>query len=164
MQPGAQRVVRLDAPPQAFAVARRPDRREHELLDVDVAVGVGAAVQHVEERHRQHVRVDAADVAVERELEFVGRCLRDRERHAEDGVGAESRLAVGAVERDELVVEQPLVGGFHAHDQVGDLAVHVGDGRAHALSAVALAAVAELDGFVHAGARPTRHDGAAPRS
>jgi hypothetical protein len=132
---------------------------EHELLEVDVAVGVRAAVEHVHERHRQHVRVGAAHVAVQRQAGVVGGGLRDRERHPEDGVGAEARLGVGAVEGDELVVEEPLVGGVEADDEVGDPAVHVVDGSAHALAPVPGAAVAQLHGLVRAGARPAGHDG-----
>ena len=148
----------------AFGEARRADRREHELLHVDVGVGVRAAVEHVHERHRQHVRVRAADVAVQREIGFVGGGLRRGQRHAEDGVGPEARLAVGAVERDQLVVEQALVGGVEADDGVGDLAVDVLDRGAHALAAVALAAVAQLVRLVRAGARAARDDGPAPRA
>ena len=164
MQQRLERVVRLGAPAQRLGEARRADRREHELLHVDVGVGVRAAVEHVHERHRQHVRVGAADVAVQRELGLVGRRLRRGERHAEDRVGAEAALVVGAVEGDELVVEEALVGGVEADDGVGDLGVDVLDRGAHALAAVALAAVAQLDGLVGAGAGAARHDGPAARA
>ena len=49
-------------------------------------------------------------------------------------------------------------------DRVGDLGVHVLDRAADALAAEALAAVAQLDGLVRAGARAARHDGAAGRA
>ena len=45
-------------------------------------------------------RRGAADIAVERQPVGGGRGLGDRERHAEDGVGAEPRLVRRAVERD----------------------------------------------------------------
>ena len=139
--------------------ARRTDRREHELLDVDVGVGVRAAVEHVHERHRaargrsRRRRSGRAGARPRRPA-----ALADRERHAEDGVGAEAPLAVGAVERRELVVEQALVGAVEPHDRVGDLAVHVVDRGAHALAAVALAAVAQLVRLVRAGAGAARDD------
>jgi enolase len=60
------------------------------------------------------VRVRTADVAVEGQLGLVGRGLRRRQRHAEDRVGAEAALAVGAVEGHQLVVEEPLVGRVEA--------------------------------------------------
>ena len=157
-------MVGLDAPAQRLGEARRTDGREHELLHVDVRVGVRAAVEHVHERHRQHVRVGAADVAVQRELGFVGGGLRGGERDAEDRVGAEATLAVGAVEGDELVVEEALIGRVEAHDGVGDLGVHVLDRGANALAAVALAAVAQLVRLVGTGAGAAGHDGAATRA
>ena len=48
--------------------------------------------------------------------------------------------------------------------RVGDLAVHVLDRLAHALAAVAIAAVAQLVGLVRAGAGAARHDGPPPRA
>ena len=164
LQQRLERVVRLDPPPQRLGEARGADRGEHELLHVDVGVGVRAAVEHVHERHRQHVRVGAAHVAVERQLGLVGRGLRRGQRHAEDGVGAEAALAVGAVEGQQLVVEEALVGGVEADHGVGDLGVHVLDRGAHALAAVALAAVTQLVRLVGAGAGAARDDGPAARS
>jgi hypothetical protein len=157
-------VIGLDAPAQRLAEARGTDRREHELLHVDVGVGVRAAVEDVHERHRQHVGVRTAHVAVQRELGFVGRGLGRRQRHAQDRVGTEATLAVGAVEGHQLVVEEPLVGGVEADHCVGDLGVDVFHGLAHALAAVAVAAVAQLVRLVGAGAGAARHDGAPARA
>ena len=109
VQQRLQVVVRLDRPAQALAERRRADRHEHELLDVDVVVGVGAAVEHVEHRHRQHVGAGAADVAPQRQVELVGGGPGDGQRHAEDGVGAEPRLGVGAVEVEQGGVDGALV-------------------------------------------------------
>ena len=52
---------------RASAKRRRADRHDHELLEVDLVVGVRAAVQHVHHRHGQHVRRLAAEVAPERQ-------------------------------------------------------------------------------------------------
>ena len=67
LQHRLQRVVGLGAPAQRLAEGRRADRGDHELLDVDVAVGVRAAVEDVHHRHREQVRVRAADVAEQRQ-------------------------------------------------------------------------------------------------
>ena len=48
-----------------------------------------AAVEDVHHRHRQHVRVRAADVAEQRQVGGVGGGVGDGERDAEDRVGAE---------------------------------------------------------------------------
>ena len=105
MQDRLEHVVGLGAPAQRLAERRRADRHDHELLQVDVVVGVRAAVEDVHHRHRQHVGVDAAEVAVERQLELVGRGLGHGQRHAEDGVGAEPGLVVGAVEVAQHAVD-----------------------------------------------------------
>ncbi len=106
--------------------------------------------------------VRAADVAVERDLELVGRRLGDGEADAEDRVGAQAALVVGAVEVAERGVDQPLLEGLLAEEHLGDLAVDVADRLLHALAAVALSAVAQLDRLVFAGRRPARHGGTAP--
>ena len=85
-----ERVVGLGAPSQRLSVRRRADRHDHELLQVDVVVGVRAAVEDVHHRHGQHVGVGAADVAVQRELELVGRRLGRRPATPRGGVGAEA--------------------------------------------------------------------------
>ena len=119
---------------------------------------MGAAVEHVHERHREDVRVRAPDVAVQGQLGVLGRGVGGGERDAEDGVGPEPGLAVGAVEGDQLVVEEALVGAVEPDHGVGDLAVDVLDRGADALAAVAVAAVAELVGLVGAGAGAARDD------
>ena len=60
--------------------------------------------------------VRAADIAVERQAGGLRRRLGDRERDAEDGVGAELRLVGRAVERDHRLVDLDLVFGLEAGD------------------------------------------------
>ena len=49
---------RLGAVAQRLGETRRANRHDHELLEVDVVVGVLAAVDDVHHRHRQRVRAD----------------------------------------------------------------------------------------------------------
>src|SRR5262249_12479210 len=98
------------------------------------------------------------DVAVQRQVGFLRRRVGAGERDAQDGVGPEPGLAVGAVERDQLVVEQALVGAVEPHHGIGDLAGDVLDRGADALAAVAVAAGAALVGLVGAGAGAARDD------
>ena len=72
-------MVDLGAHAQRFIERARADRRDHELLDVDVGVGVCAAVEDVHHRHRQQVRVRPADIAEQRELARVRSRLCNRE-------------------------------------------------------------------------------------
>ena len=66
-----------------------------------------------------------------------------------------------AVEVDQQQVDAALVERLHPLEGVADLVVDVRDGAGHALAAVAVAAVAELDGLELAGGRAGRDDGAA---
>jgi hypothetical protein len=155
-------VEHLGAVAQRLAEARRAERHQHELLQVDLVVRVRAAVDHVHQRHRQLHLARAAEVAVERKRRLLGRGLGDRAGDGEDRVGAEARLVVGAVERDQRLVDEALLGGVEPQDRLADLGVDVLD-RAHdALAEVALrVAVAQLDRFLRARRRAGRHGRAA---
>ncbi len=163
-----QRVEDLGADAQALGEAARPGRHDHELLEVDRVVGVGAAVEHVHHRHRQQRRLLAAvelrQVAEERLAgEHRGR-LRRGQRDAEDRVGAEAALVGGAVELDHLRVEPALVGRVEPCKRRGDLAVDVGDRLRDALAGPGLAAVAQLDRLELAGRGAGGHRGQAARA
>ena len=110
-----------------------------------------AAIDDVHHRHRQHLRLRAADIAIERKARAFRRRLRDRQRHAEDRVRAEALLVRRAVERAHHAIEPRLVFRVHAAERVEDLAVHRGDGFLDALAAIALAAVAQFHRFMRAG-------------
>ena len=87
------------------------DGHDHEFLEVDLVVGVLAAVDDVGHRHRQDAGVGAAEVAVERQAVGGGGGLGGGQADAEDGVGAELALVRGAVGGDHGAVEPDLVGG-----------------------------------------------------
>ena len=56
-----------DAAAHRLGQRRRADRHDHEFLEVDRVVGMLAAVDDVHHRHRQDMRRDAADIAIERQ-------------------------------------------------------------------------------------------------
>ena len=157
-------MVDLDARPQAVGEGVEAARDDHELLDVDRVVGVGAAVQDVEHGYRQQRGGRAAEIGVERQAGEVGRRLGHRQRHAENGVGAEPALAGGAVELDESAVDEHLVPRVHALDGAGDLVMDVVDRLGNALAEETVAAVAQLQGLARAGGRAGRHHGATQRA
>ena len=123
-----------------------------------------AAVDHVHHRHGQHVGVGPADVPVERHVEFDRGRLGDGEAGAEDRVGAELRLVVGAVEIEHELVDAALVERVEAFQRFGDVVVDETDGLADALAAVAIVAVTEFDRFVLAGRGAGGDRGAPERS
>jgi hypothetical protein len=86
-------------------------------------------------------------------------------RHAEDRVGAQPALVLGAVDLDHRGVDGLLLGGVEAQEAFGKFAVHGGHGLQHALAHVAaLVAVALFHGLVDAGRRARGHRGAALRA
>ena len=96
-----------------------------------------------------------------------GRATRRRRAAAAFAVASETPRIAFAPSRPlfgvpsssiSVAVERLLVGSVEPVDRVGDLAVHVGDRLRHALAAVRGAAVAQLDGLVHAGRRAGRDE------
>ena len=127
-------------------------RQDHELLDVDVVVRMGAAVEDVHHRHGQNLGVDAAQVVVERHLHFHGRGLGNGHGHAEDGVGAQFFLVGGVVKCQHGAVDEHLPGGFETEQGWGDDLVDVAHRLENTLAAVAVAVpVTEFQGLARAG-------------
>ena len=103
------------------------------------------------------MRAHAAEVAVQRQAGFLGRGARHRHADRQRGVGAQAALVVGAVEVDQRLVEEGLLGGVEAQHRFADLGVDVLDRAQHALAEVArLVAVAQLDRLAGAGGRAAR--------
>jgi hypothetical protein len=156
-----QRMEDFRAGAQRLAEARRADRHDHAFLEVEAVVGVRATVDHVHHRHRHGHAARAAEVAVQRQTGFFGRCLGHGHRHRQRGVGAETRLVFRAVELDQRAVDEGLLFGVETDDGFGNFGIDVFDCGQHALAEVAvLVAVAQLDGFARAGRRTGRHRGA----
>ena len=146
----------------ASAKLRAPIGRDHELLQVDRVVRVHAAVEDVHQRHRQPVRLRAAEVAVQRQPRLVRGGLRHRHRAAQDRVGAQTALVGGAVELDHRAVDDGLVGRLQSDQHAGELILDVRHGLQDALAGKrARVPVAQLDRLecTRAGARG--HRGAA---
>ncbi len=121
-----------------------------------------ATVEDVHHRDGQDVRVRAAHVAEQRQAGRLGGGVRDGQRDAQHGVGAELALVVGPVELDHGGVDLALVGGVEADDLLGDRLVDVLDSLQDALAQVArLVAVAQLDGLELAGGSAGRDRSAA---
>ena len=122
---------------------------------------MGAAVQDVHHRYGEGRGARAAEEDVER-LAGLGRGRAgDRERDAEDRVGAEPGLVRGAVEVAHGPVDRALLVRARPGERPGDLVVDVADGLLDSLAAPGLAAVAQLGGLELAGRGAGRHRGAA---
>ena len=157
-----ERVEDLHAVPQGFAEARGADRQDHELLQIDVVVGVRAAVHDVHHRDREPRRAVAREMAVERRAGVLRGGMRRGKRHRQQGVGAEPRLGRRPVRLDHRAVDPPLVGRVGADEQLAQLAIDVANCAGHALAAVALwVLVPQLHRLARARRRARRHRGEA---
>ncbi len=127
---------------------------DHELLHVNVVVGVRAAVDDVHHGGRQQAGADAAEIAEQRQAGVGRRGMGRGQRNAEDGVGPQLALVLGAVQIDHPPVQGGLIQGVHAGQFVGQNVVDVVDRLEHALAQVKrLVAVAKFQGLVNARAR-----------
>ena len=151
---GLEGVVDLGAPAQRLAEGGGAQGGDHELLDVDVRVRVGAAVEDVHHGDGQDVGVGAAQVLEEGQVGGLRGRLRDGQGDAQDGVGAQLALVVGAVQVDHRGVDLALVGGLEADELGGDLVLDGVDRVLDPLAQVtALVAIAALDGLERARGR-----------
>ena len=100
MQHALEGVVDLGAPAQALGKAPGAHRHDHELLEVDVVVGVHAAVEDIHHGRGQQMGVDTAQVLVQRQARRLGCGAGNCQRHAQNGVGAELGLVGRTVRGD----------------------------------------------------------------
>ncbi len=144
----------------------RADGHDHEFLEVDLVVGVLAAVDDVGHRHGQDPGVGAAEVAVERQAVRGGGGLGGGQARRR-GWRWRRASPCSAVPSAAIIARSRPTwsAGVAADDDLGQRAVDVGDGLGDALAEVArLVAVAELDGLVDAGAGARGDGGAAERA
>ena len=152
----------LGAPTHGVGERRRADGHDHEFLEVDRIVGVGAAVDHIHHRGRQDARRRAADIAVKRQARGVSGRLGDCKRDAKNGVGPEPRFVRRAVEGDHRLVDLELILGVEPGHRIEDVAIDGLDRSQDALAAEpALVAVAQLHGFARSGRGARRNGGPA---
>ena len=142
------------APAERFLEGRSADGHDHEFLRVDGVGGVGAAVEDVHHRDGQAVAADAAQEAVQRDIQAGGRRAGAGDGDSQDGIGAQVALVLGAVGFDHRSVDGVNIGSVHAQQGVVDDGIDVFDRLLHALAQIAgLVAVAQLEGLKFARGR-----------
>src|SRR5260370_8035580 len=136
-QRGLESVEDFDAPAQRLRKARRPDRHNHEFLEVHGTVGMRAAVKNVHHGTRQEIcrRIGGISrkIFVERLLKGDSSCTGGGHGDGENGVGAEAGLGGGAVERNHFVVEGSLGSGADTAVALADFGLALGDTLEHPL-------------------------------
>ncbi|MNI16248.1 hypothetical protein D3C73_695750 [compost metagenome] len=159
-------VENLGAHAQTFRERLGANRLNHEFLDVDVVIGVLAAVDDVHHRNRHRVdtrgAVQVGDVSVQRQVLVLCCCLGRGQGNGEDRVGAQGTFVFSTVELDHCQIERFLVAWVHAFQQVADRTVDVGYGLQNALAQVtALVAIAQLERLTRASGSTGRRAGTA---
>ena len=133
----AQRVEDLGAHAQRLTEAVRPHRQQHELLEVQRIVGMGATVDDIDHGHGQHARLGTAHVPPQRHALAGRRRAGHGQRHAQQRVGAQPAFAGRAVQRHHGRVDAALGVGLHAAQQIAQLGVDGLHRPQHALAQVA---------------------------
>ena len=137
------------------------NRLDHELLDVDVVVGVLTTVDDVHhgQRHGVDTRgaVQLGDVGVQRQALGSSSGFGVSQGNGQDGVGAELGFVLGTVEVDHDLVNSGLVLGIFTQQSLSDRAVYGFDGFQHAFTQeTALVAVTQFQRFAGTGGRARR--------
>ena len=150
-----ERVEDFCAIAQGFAKARSTHGDDHQLLQVEVVVGVLAAVDDVHHGHGQLHCSHAAKVAVQRQAGLFCSGAGHGHGDSQHGVGAQAGFVFGAVQVDQGFVQEGLLGCVQTQHSFQDFGIDVFNGLEHALAQVArLVAVAQFDGFARAGGGP----------
>ena len=139
-----QRVVGLRADPQRLGERGRADRHDHELLQIDRVGRVHAAVDDVHHRHGQRRRLLPAEMAEERHACVRRGRLRGRNDTARMAF-APSRPLFGVPSRSIMRRSTSPGRPRRARARLRRLSPTLRDRLRHALPAVGLAAVAQLD-------------------
>ena len=150
-------------------MARRPQGEggqalgnDHEFLEINGGVGMGAAVDDVGHGDGEDFGVGAAEVLEQRQAQIGGGGLGVGQGDGQDGVGAEDGFGFRAVQLDHGAVQGELIQGIQAADGGEDFVGDVFDGFGDAFAEeTALVAVAQFEGLVFAGAGAGGDSGAA---
>ncbi len=143
-----QRMKNFRAPLQRLRKRLRAYGHGHEFLEVNVAVGMRAAVENV--HHVQ--RHQAAEIAIERDLQRVGAGAGARHGHRKNCVGAEPSFVGSAIKLAHGIVNLALRGSIHALKSFGNRGVHVRYRSEHAFAQIMFRiTIAKLHGLMLAG-------------
>ena len=159
LEQSLQGVEHFGAHAQRLSEAWGAMGNQHEFLEIKAVGGVRATIDHIHQWHRQQRGHRSAQIAVERQSKTICRCTGIGHAHRQDCVGAEAGLVVAAVEFQHRCVYGCLIQGRESTEGGGNALLDVIDGLDDALAHVAIAAIAQLVGFVGTGAGTTRHDG-----
>ena len=111
VEEGLQGVKDLGPIAQGLLKTWGPHRDDHELLQVEIVVGVCAAIDHIHHGNRKRHGATAAKVSVEGQAGLLGCRTGRRHGDCQHGIGPQTRFVLGAIEVDEGAVDKGLLGG-----------------------------------------------------
>src|SRR5690606_5302416 len=131
-------------------------RLDHELLDIDVIVGVLTTVDDIHHRHRHAVlagcAVQIGNVCIQRHALGLGSGLGSGQGDRENGVGAQLGFVLGTIQLNHGAIQTGLIQRITADQQFTDGTIDIGNGFQYALAQVAaLVAIAQFQRFTGTG-------------
>ena len=145
-----------------ISARRRSHRHNHEFLNIDRVIGMGAAVDDIHHRHRKCVGECAADITVKRQTGVFGSRFRNGQTHAKNSVGSKTGFVRRSVQINHRLVDQQLIVGIKTGQRFKNFGINGFNGFRHALTEIAaLVTIAQLHGLVHTGRSAGRHGGPA---
>ncbi len=151
-------VKNFRADPHSLGTAGGLEGHDHEFLDIDIVIGMGAAIENIHHRHRQQLGVGAANVTIKRQTALIRRRTGHGQGNAQNGVGPQTPLVLGTIDVDHLLIHRHLIKHLHADHGIGQFAVdgihRLGDALAQITALVAITQFHRLTG---AGGSPGWH-------
>ena len=120
-----------------------------------------AAAEDLDFGKRQGVHGQTAEMPPQGHARRRRRRLRHRHRGGDQGVAAEARLVVRAVQLNQQRVDRRLVVGIPVLERRCDLVVDCGQSAGYVIAAESVAPVPAVDGLARSGRRAGGRDGAA---
>ena len=152
MKNGFQRMENFRAITQGFPEGGSAGRDDHEFLEINRRVGVGASVDDVHHRNGKDLGVRAAQVAVQGLVQLGRRRFGKRQGNTQNGVGPQFGLVECAVQGIHEGIRRGLFRGFQTDqgrsNDVTDVVYGLGDSLALVAGCVA---VPEFPGFMFPG-------------
>lgn len=110
---------------------------------------MSAAVQNVQHRRGQQVALFSFDACIEGQAAISGRCARNREGYAQNGICSESRFVGSAIQGLQCLIKLALLACIHSANGGLDLSFNIRTCNQNALAAVSsFVPIPEFDGFM----------------
>ena len=139
----------LDAHAESLREFGCAERDDHELLEIDGVIGVGASVQDVHHGNGQGGCTCAAEVAIQGGALGSGGRAGGGQGDRQDRVGPKAALVRSAIQVKHDLVYAGLLRSVMREEGFSDLSVDGGDRLGDAFTEIAgLIAIAEFDGFM----------------